>query len=176
MTYDAYPMSFFVGKKRSGKTTLMRDMADVWVDRGSRFVVLDRTTEWAPVPGYIEVLRVHDGWTGETAAERALDRAPCVFVCDEIDLWIPNNPHALDKLPCLKAVVHYGRHDGVASMFACRRSVNVNQDIPALADFAYVFRHTLPRDLKFIGEVTHDETNAERARMLKPRDWFRVDL
>ncbi len=162
------------GRKRSGKSTLLRTLVNYHLDRHDdvRFVVWDRTVEWVP-RDRVTVLPANQ-FTGEQAARYALDNAPCTLVVDEIDLIAPS-PAGLKAGSALHAIVHYGRHENVALLCAARRSANVHIDIRALADTIFFFRHTEPADLDWIDRLCGQEW-AENVRSIPPFQFLRLDL
>lgn len=142
-----------------------------------RFVVWDMNNEWCSSER-VEVLKATD-YTGEEAAQYALDRAPCTLVMDEVDAVAPNHRGGLQEGTAMHSIVHYGRHygngRGVAMLCAARRSGSVHIDIRALADVIFYFRHIEPNDLHWIADVS-GERWADAVRALPPRQFLRCEL
>lgn len=167
-------LAFVAGKKRSGKSTLLRTLVNYHLDTHPdvRLVVWDRTVEWV-ARERVTVLPANL-FTGDQAAQYALDNAPCTLVVDEVDLLAPAHGGLRAGSP-LHAIVHYGRHENVALLCAARRSANVHIDVRALADVIFFFRHTEPADLEWIRRLGGEELS-DHVRALAPFEFMRYEL
>lgn len=165
---------YIAGRKGCGKTTLLHSLVEFNRPKaGSLFIVYDSTREWTKAQG--KIVLPANRWTPQEAAQFALKNAPCVLVMDEVDRACPNSPAGLPPGSPLHSVIQYGRHEDVALWCAARRSVRVHTDVRALADVIYLFKHTEPRDLQWIGEVCGAEVAAQVPR-LERRKFIRCVL
>lgn len=97
----------------------------------------------------------------ENVASFAYELGTCTLVLDELDLACNGKSWAA---PSVRQVVHYGRHRRVDLLGAFRFTRNVNEDLPSLADYVFVLRHSAAAtyDLRTL-EQRFGTTVAERA-------------
>lgn len=172
------PIVFVAGKKRSGKTTLIKDLVYTWArERRACFVVFDRNREFVTDlrgPGLVIALGP-DRTTLEGASRLARQLAPCTLVVPELDFWLGKHGLSATKTPNTYAVVNAGRHEEVALLCDARRQSRIPSDLVAGADTIFFFRHTLPGDLDWIADLASDEW-ADAVRALPPQQFLRCDL
>jgi energy-coupling factor transporter ATP-binding protein EcfA2 len=166
---------YVAGRKGCGKSTLLRALVQHGIESkpGALFVILDSTREWQPGPG--KIVLPSNRYSGQQAAQYALNLRNCVLVIDEVDRVAPNTTGSLVAGDPLHTVIQYGRHEDVALWCAARRSVRVHTDIRALADVIYLFKHTEPRDLAWIADVCGQEV-AAAVPLLERRKFIRCVL
>lgn len=86
--------------------------------------------------------------TADAVCRLAWDTGNTTCVIDELDAvctakrW--SQEERLDSVNCgaARALAHYGRHRGVDLFGSFRFTRNVNEDLPALADFVFLLRHS----------------------------------
>jgi len=119
---------------------------------------LDALREFAGFKSWRIVVRPDNAETAPWAATALMPRDSGVtgyaravhgvtFICDEVDLWAPNNNGIH---PDVRAAVQRGRHYEINILAATRRPAECHRDISSQADVLVTFRQHEPRDVAWL--------------------------
>lgn len=169
---------FVAGRKGSGKTTLVRAIAD----ESPRVFLLD-TLGTEGEPDFRIVNGLHDC---VDAIVRAADeprfrislRCPstddllslvpvietvpdCLLIVDEASFYCSPN-YLPDEL---SSVLRYGRHNRISQIYVARRPSEIHREVSAAADLVVTFQHHEPRDLAYFRALGGEEFS-EKVRAL----------
>lgn len=155
---------FNLGDKGTGKSRLLRQLAWGRLERFPTCSVLvhDPNDQWAKGKAFTNAAAVRAHLkkhgtiprltlikrdTPHRVARLAWDVGTTTCVIDELDTVCTTKSWSqeewIDEVECgaARALAHYGRHRGVDLWGGFRFTRNVNEDLPGLADFIFLFRH-----------------------------------
>lgn len=146
----------------------------VWHDPGAQLSVpraltvetTDDARAWISARGTLPRLTVVRRDTADRVAQLALSLKSVTLILDELDQVCAGKRWLSEAA---RDIVHYGRHLRVALMGTFRRTQNVHEDLIAMADTAFIFRHSSgsPRDIDAVKDRFGSEY-AEVAQRLEP--------
>lgn len=123
-----------------------------------RWRIVVRPDDLEKAPWVATALMPSDsGVTGYARAVRGV-----TLVCDEVDLWAPNNT-GID--PGVRAAIQRGRHYEINILAATRRPAECHRDLSSQADALVTFRQHEPRDVLWLAGAG-GEAFADAARAL----------
>jgi hypothetical protein len=142
-----------LAKRGSGKTTLIKYLCRV--NKFPFFVidVIGNLKDLKDLPnckGYI-LVNPHDTATIDEFLRKVRAHGNCLVVLDEADrLTYPIGSQTKKNL--LSDLVNLWRNLGIGYLVSARRTSNIPKDFLANQNWAFVFRHTYPADLKILSE------------------------
>lgn len=161
-----------IGSSGSGKTTLMKALVYSWLDEvpNVRFLVWDHTIEWGEKHPNLHVFPSVD-FTLEDVCAVGLELGDCVVVADEIDLETSSKA-GLQRGSAIHSVFNYGRHHNVATVWGCRRTLDIPRGLTANTNQLFVLLTHEPSDLDWLRLKTADEDLVRRAASLPQGEWI----
>lgn len=164
------------GRKGSGKTTLVRELAASY-DRRIAFDTLGEYGQadgWTVVHDFEGALTLMSAPPARFAWSIRLSEIADYFDLFELAFEIPNTLLLFEEssLFCsasylpdqLSKLVRYGRHRNIDMVFVSRRPSEVNRDVTAQSDLIVTFRQHEPRDLMYLAAVSG--ANVDHVRTL----------
>lgn len=139
-------IELMVGKRGTGKTTLIKSFLKKRARAGSRVVALDFLGEYQD---YDSVL-----YSGAVSVAKAIDlvwsggcREKRFFVIDELDMY------SAKDVRLLKNVFRLSRHKNIDILASSHRLFSLDVVLRALVDDFYLFKISELRDLEYITSV-----------------------
>ncbi len=162
-----------LGKRGSGKTTLIRFLVRELSKKKFRFIVVDvvgNLGQFKDMPNVeYHLVNPHDKNAIDTICNKAMKLHNCMVILDEAD--------RLEYTDALSDMVNIGRNYGVGYLATARRTANINNDILANQKHAFIFKHTYPRDVKVLTEwLDLDERNFRHLEQHKTLYFLDDDL
>lgn len=157
----------FLGRKGSGKSTLVRESAREW----PRVIYFDTLGDYAGEGEELEdlrsvtealirvrerkrfalVLRLIEENDALEALELTYHLGNCLVVLEEAPLYMPHQRMPLE----IAQLVRYGRHAGVSQFYVARRASELPRDVTANSDLVVSFQQREPRDVAYLNQLEH---------------------
>jgi hypothetical protein len=172
-----------VGRKGSGKSTLVRKVADLY----PRVFVIDtmaeygdrRRSSWHIANGFkacVEVIRdAHEQKRFRIAlrtdtTNEALDLMALIYTVPDSMLIVEETAfycspsHLPDEM---QALVRLGRHQRISQVYVTQRPAAIHRDLTAAADLVVAFRTHENRDVKYFRDLVDDGERVKELPLYK---------
>ena len=138
------------GLPDSGKSTLANYILSKY---GNTAFVFDTLSEYPgyPYDSYTPKNRLDPSELELVTRNVLSSRRYKLFFIDELNRYCPSKPNPLPR--AIADLNDFRAHYGLTFGSACRRPVQLNQDITELAHYLFIFRLTGKNDIKYLNDL-----------------------
>ncbi len=141
-----------LGKRGSGKTTLIRYLINIAISNHIHIAILDIVGNYIQFKGIKNVdyylVQPHNANKLNKIFSEVYKNGNQMMVLDEADMY----DYSLLKKDLFYSIINLGRNFGIGYIASARRTANIPKDFISNANYSFIFKHVLPQDLAVLRE------------------------
>ena len=152
MEFNSDNSIVILGKRGSGKTTLIKYLIKKALSTGVKITILDIVGNYIYLKGdkriNYHIINPHNAKQINSILLKVFNEGNQLLILDEADLY----DYSVLKKDLFYSIINLGRNYGIGYIASARRTANIPKDFISNANYSFVFRHNLPQDLNVLRE------------------------
>ena len=148
-----------LGKRGSGKTTLIKYLIKLALNQNIRVSILDIVGNYLEFKGQHNInyylTQPHNATKINQIMLKIYNEGNQLVVLDESDMY----DYSLLKKDLFYSIINLGRNYGIGYIASARRTANIPKDFIPNANYSFIFQHNLPQDLNILREWFSEDDN-----------------